>query len=374
MKIIRSGRKVHVGDASMKKEGQILEKNLPEIDDRTQRVLTGIIDNYIQTTEPVGSRTLSKTLDVELSPATIRNIMVDLSEMGYLKQTHTSAGRIPTDKAYRFYVDSLAVANDLPKSIQTTLNEVSHLSGPQVEQLLVNTTRVLANLTEFICVVSAPKAEASLLQRIEFIKVNSREILVILITKSGLVRNKIIESSEGLSQNFLNSVAQFLNEQFQNSSLLEIRNKILESMLEDKERYDTLLAQAVRLGKKAFELDTPPELYVEGQIGLMLSTKFKKQETIKSLLEAFEEKSTIMAIVDNTLAADRIQIFIGVENKYQGLQECSMITAAYGLKNNVLGMVGVVGPTCMDYQRIIPVVDYTAKILTASLSEHAQIE
>ncbi len=370
----KSSRKIGERGDSMKNSGQISQQSLPEIDDRTQKVLMGIIDSYIQHTEPVGSRTLSKTLDVELSPATIRNIMVDLSDMGYLKQTHTSAGRIPTDKAYRFYVDSLVVANNLPKSIQTKLNEVSSHSGPQVEQLLVNTTRVLANLTEFICVVSAPKAEASLLQRIEFIKVNSREILVILITKSGLVRNKIIESTEGLSQGFLNSVAQFLNEQFQNSSLLEIRNKILESMLEDKERYDTLLAQAVRLGKKAFELDTPPELYMEGQIDLLMNTKFKKQETIKILLEAFEEKNTIMEIVDNTLAADRIQIFIGVENKYQGLQEYSMITAGYGLKNNVLGMVGVVGPTSMDYQRIIPVVDYTAKIISASLSEHAQIE
>lgn len=344
------------------------------IDGRTRKVLTGIIDSYIQSSEPVGSRALSKNLDVELSPATIRNIMVDLSEMGYLKQTHTSAGRIPTDKAYRFYVDSLAVANELPRNIQTKIKEVSQQSGNRVEQLLVNTTRVLANLTEFICVVTAPKAEASLLQRIEFIKVNSKEILVILITKSGLVRNKIIESSEGLSQNFLNSVAQFLNEQFQNSSLLEIRNKILESMLEDKERYDTLLAQAVRLGKKAFEIDTPPELYMEGQIGLLLSSRFKKQDTIKSLIGALEEKSNIIEIVDNTLAADRIQIFIGVENKYEGLQECSMITAGYGLENNVLGMVGVIGPTYMDYQRIIPVVDYTAKILTASLSEHAQIE
>ncbi len=345
-----------------------------KVDERTQKVLTGIIDSYIQNSEPVGSRTLSKSLDVEISPATIRNIMVDLSDMGYLKQTHPSAGRIPTDKAYRFYVDSLAVANELPKAIQTKIHEVFGQSGTRVEQLLVNTTRVISNLTEFICVVTAPKAEASRLQRIEFIRMNSREILVILITKSGLVRNKVIESSEGLSQNFLNSVAQFLNEQFQNSSLLEIRNKILQSMLEDKERYDTLLAQAIRLGKKAFEIDTPPELYIEGQIGLMLSTKFKKQETIKSLLGAFDEKNTIVGLVDNTLSADRIQIYIGVENKYEGLQECSMVTAGYGLENNILGMVGVVGPTSMDYQRIIPVVDYTAKILSESLAEHAQIE
>lgn len=344
-----------------------------EIDERSMRVLNGIITSYIDSSEPVGSRTLSKSLDIELSPATIRNIMVDLSELGYLKQTHTSAGRVPTDKAYRFYVDSIAVANDLPDNIQKKIAEVT-ANGGQVEQLLVNTTRVLANLTDFICVVSAPKADASLLQRIEFIKVNSKEILVILITKSGLVRNKVIESGDDLSQSFLNSVAQFLNEQFQNESLFEIRNKILQSMVKDKQRYDNLLGQAVRLGKKAFEGDASPSLYMEGQINSLLASKFKKQETVKTLIETFEQKSTVVDLVDSTIQGHATQIYIGVENRFEGLQECSMITAGYGLDNNVLGMVGVIGPTCMDYRRIIPVVDYTAKILSESISEHAHID
>ncbi len=353
-----------------KRERAIISTN---IDERTQKVLKGIIDSYIIDSEAVGSRTLSKKLDVDLSPATIRNIMVDLSEMGYLQQPHTSAGRIPTNKAFRFYVDSLAVANSLPEKIQAMIGEISNRGG-QVEQLLVNTTRILANLTEFICVITAPKAEVSLLQRIEFLKINSREILVILITKSGLIRNKIIESSEKLSQNFLNSVAEFLNKEFQNASLLEIRKKILESMVEDKARYDTLLAQAVRLGKKAFELDTPPAMYMEGQIETLLNAKFKNQETVKSLIDAFEHKNTMMDIVDRTLQADRIQIFIGEENEVEGLEDCSLITAGYGLDDNILGMVGVIGPTCMNYQRIIPVVDYTAKILSASISEHAHLD
>ncbi|MBF0286922.1 MAG: heat-inducible transcription repressor HrcA [SAR324 cluster bacterium] len=344
------------------------------IDDRTQKVLKGIIDSYITDSEAVGSRTLSKQLDVNLSPATIRNIMVDLSDMGYLEQPHTSAGRIPTNKAFRFYVDSLAVADSLPEKIQGMIAQISNNGAGQVEQLLVSTTRILANLTEFICVISAPKAEVSHLQRIEFLKVNSREVLVILITKSGLIRNKIIESSEPLSQNFLNSVAEFLNKEFQNASLLEIRKQILESMVEDKERYDTLLAQAVRLGKKAFELDSPPAMYMEGQIETLLNFKFKKQETVKSLISAFEQKNTMMDIVDRTLQADRIQIFIGEENKVEGLEDCSLVTAGYGLDNNVLGMVGVIGPTSMNYKRIIPVVDYTAKILSASIAEHAHLD
>ena len=341
------------------------------MDDRTEKVLKGIIDSYIQSSEPVGSRTLSKSLDISLSPATIRNIMADLSEMGYLKQLHTSAGRIPTDKAYRLYVDSLVVANDLPHAIQEKIREVSIKGTSKVEDLLVNTTRVIAGVTQFVCLVSAPRAESSILQRIEFIKISKQKILVILIAKSGLIRNKIIESSENLSQDFLNSVSSFLNEQFQNESLLEIRNRILASMVEDKERYDQLLAHAVRLGKKAFEVEEPPEYFVEGQINLLFNEKTIKYEAVRSVLDAFGNRALMMEVMDSTLLADGVQIFIGVENQCSEFKDYSVVTAGYGNEDNVLGVVGVIGPTCMDYQRIIPVVDYTAKILSQAITDRA---
>jgi len=344
-------------------------RELSDIDDRTFKVLRGIIDNYIQSAEPVGSRTLSKSLDIALSPATIRNIMADLSELGYLRQTHTSAGRIPTDKAFRLYVDSIAVANDLPQVIQDKIEEASRHGTEKVEDLLVNTTRVLAGLTEFVCMVSAPKAEVSLLQRIEFIKISRHKILVILITKSGLIRNKIIEASEELSQDFLNSVSVFLNGEFKNKSLFDIRNRILQSMVEDKERYDRLLAQAVRLGKKAFEMDEPTTFFMEGQMNLLFNDRINQQDAVRSLLDAFDHRSLVMEILDATLQADGIQIFIGVENECDELKNYSLITAGYGNEDNILGVVGVVGPTFMNYQRIIPVVDYTAKILSHAISE-----
>lgn len=347
-----------------------LLEEIKEFDERTQKVLWGIINSYIETTEPVGSRTLSKSLDISLSPATIRNIMADLSELGYLKQTHTSAGRIPTDKAYRFYVDSLSVANALSGGIQEKIRNLSSQGTAQVEQLLINTTRVLAGLTKFVCLVSAPKVEVSRLQRIEFIKISSNQILVILITKSGIIRNKIITPSEDVSQDFLNSVATFLNDQFRDRSLVQIRKHILESMVEDKKQYDHLLALAVRLGKKAFEIEDPPKLYMEGQFNLLLSEQFE-QNTVKSLLDAFEHKSVIMDILDHTVEAEGIQIYIGVETQHEEFKDCALITANYGNEHNVLGTLGVIGPTCMNYQRIIPVVDYTAKILTQAISERS---
>ncbi|MGK5092498.1 heat-inducible transcriptional repressor HrcA [Deltaproteobacteria bacterium TL4] len=344
--------------------------NSQDIDERTYKVLKGIIDSYILNAEPVGSRTLSKSLDMSLSPATIRNIMADLSEMGYLIQTHTSGGRIPTDKAYRLYVDSLVVANDLPDGIQKLIQDVSAEGGSQVENMLIKTTRVLAGLTQFVCLVSAPKAESSYLKRIEFIKVSSQKILVILITKAGVIRNKIIESSENLSQDFLNSISVFLNEQFKDESLLGIRNRILESMVEDKARYDQLLAQAVRLGKKAFEVEEPPEVYMDGQFNFLLNERFIKQDNARALLDAFEHRSQLMDIMDRTLSADGVQIYIGMENAIHELRDYTLIASGYGADDNVLGVVGVIGPTCMDYKRIIPVVDYTAKILSQAIAEH----
>lgn len=342
-----------------------------EIDERTRTVLYGIIDSYIANTEPVGSRTLSRSLNLDVSPATIRNIMSDLSELGFLEQMHTSAGRIPTDKAFRFYVDSLVVANKIPQQIESRLASIKHLGTSHIEEVLSQTTKILAGLTQFVCVVTTPKPEATRLQRIEFIKINVNKILVILVTKSGIIRNKMIPSSEEFSQDFLNSIACFLNEQFGNKSLLAIRNQILESMVEDKERYDDLLAQAIRLGKKAFDVEQPAEIIMEGQFNLLSNVHFSKQDNLTSLMNVFEQKNQIMSILDHTLESDSIQIYIGMENQLNELQKCSLITAGYGHKDNMLGVIGVVGPTCMDYQKIIPVVDYTAKILSESITEQS---
>jgi heat-inducible transcriptional repressor len=347
-------------------------KQGPEFDERMQMVLRGIIDSYIDHSEPVGSRTLSRQLEVQLSPATIRNIMSDLSELGFLTQPHTSGGRIPTDKAYRYYVDTLVVANQLPSHIERHLQELSLLgSTSPVEALLQNTSRVLAGLTQFVCLVTAPKSEVSRLQRIEFIKISARKILVILVTKSGIIRNKIIDTPEELAQEFLNTISAFLNDQFRNHSLSQIREEILRSMVEDKERYDQLLAQAVRLGKKAFEADQPEVLYMEGQFNLLKNERLRDSQSAQQLMDAFEHKSAIMSILDDTLNADGVKIFIGIENETEGLQECSLVTANYQNENNILGSIGVIGPTSMNYQQIIPVVDYTAKILSKAISEQA---
>ena len=355
----------------MAKRSQTKSRSSNLIDQRTQQVLHGIIDNFISNTEPVGSRTLSKTLGLKLSPATIRNIMSDLSDLGYLTQSHTSGGRIPTDKAYRFYVDQMVVADELPEQIQQSIDRISVQGLAVVQELLINTSQLLAGLTQFASLVTAPKTSVSRLQHIEFIKISADRILVILVTKSGLVKNRIIESQDQLSQEFLNLVSGFLNEQFKNHSLGEIREKILQSMVEDKDRYNKLLAQAIRLGKKAFELDMPVELFIEGQTNLLMDRRFNEKSTLDSLVSAFDEKSSIVEILDKTMEGVGTRIYIGVENDLSGLQDCSLITACYGNKHNMLGTLGVIGPTSMDYRRIIPVVDYTAKVVSRTITSQS---
>ena len=341
------------------------------LNERAQLVLHSIIENYIQSAEPIGSRTLSKTIGITLSPATIRNIMSDLAELGYLIQNHTSAGRVPTDKAYRFYVNSLATPPGISEQIKEKISLVSNEQGSQVEAILAETVRMLAELTKFACVVSTPKASVSRLQRIELIKISEDRILVILVTKAGVVRDKIIFTNESHTQEFLNSVAEFLNDKFKDHSMQEIRKEIHQSMVDDRTRYHDLLAHAIRLGKKAFELNQPGEMLIDGQMNLLLDSHFHEQSSVRSLIDAFEQKSAIMKILDDSMKHKGVNIFIGIENNLKQLQGCSLITASYRNNQNVLGSIGVVGPTSMDYKRIITMVDYTAKILSKTITEQS---
>ncbi|HBJ46368.1 MAG TPA: heat-inducible transcription repressor HrcA, partial [Deltaproteobacteria bacterium] len=248
---------------------------------------------------------------------------------------------------------------------------VSTEQGMQVEGILAEAVHLLADLTKFACVVSTPKASVSRLQRIELIKISEDRILVILVTKAGVVRDKIIFVKDSHSQDFLNSVASFLNEKFKNHSMQEIREKIHQYLVDDRNRYHDLLAQAVRLGKKAFELNNPGEMLIDGQMNLLLDSHFHKQSSVRSLIEAFNQKSEIMKILDDSMRQKGVHIFIGIENDFEQLQGCSLIMTSYRNNQNVLGSIGVVGPTSMDYKRIISIVEYTAKILSETITERS---
>ncbi len=341
------------------------------LNERSQLVLHSIIESYIQSSEPIGSRTLSKSIGITLSPATIRNIMSDLAELGYLVQNHTSAGRVPTDKAYRFYVNSLPSRSKVPEQIKQKISDVPSEQGIQVEEILAEAVRKLAELTKFASVVTKPKASVSKLQRIELIRISDDRVLVILVTKAGVVRDKVIFIKESPSQELLNSVATFMNEKFKNQSMQAIRNEIHQCMVENLDRYNDFLPHAIRLGKKVFEFDQPGEILIDGQMNLLLDANFHERHSVKSLIDAFDQKNQIMKILDDSMKQKGVRIFIGDENDFKKLKGCSLITASYRNKQNVLGSIGVVGPTSMDYKRIISMVGYTAEILSKTISDRS---
>ncbi|HUJ73264.1 MAG TPA: heat-inducible transcriptional repressor HrcA [bacterium] len=341
-----------------------------DLDARVRTILLAVVDSYIHTGEPVGSRTLSKMLALGLSAATIRNVMADLTELGYLEQPHTSAGRVPTDQAYRYYVDaSGAQVAALPEAVKLTIDEAIADSATGLESLLSRTTKLLSELTDFTGVVASPQVQANRLKMLEFLRISPQQVIVVLITHSNMVHNKILRVSEDMNQEFLNTVSRYLNEQFSQKSLGEIRDQVLTSLLEEKEQYDQLLAQVVRLGKRAFDLSNARELYVEGQFHIV--KQLQDIPKIQALLQALEKKFAIIELLDQTLSAAGVNIVIGQENKMDYLEDCALVTATYGTARDSLGAIGVIGPTRMDYLRVIPIIDYTAKVLSTAIASQA---
>lgn len=339
-----------------------------DLEGRVKAILAAIVGSYIENAEPVGSRTLSKHLDFDLSAASIRNVMADLTEQGFLDQAHASAGRVPTDKAYRFYVDSLTQAGTLPENVKQMIDEVVGGATVGLEKTLAGTTKLLALLTRFTGVVAAPRVNSTRLKQIEFIRISEQRVFVLLITRSNLAYNKIIEVSEDLPQDFLNTVSRYLNSQFSNCSLYEIRERMLERLVEEKEQYDQLLAQVIRLSKKAFDFSEDRELYVEGQFNIFDAVD--DVDSIQRLMKTLEERIAILGLLDRTLTARGVKILIGVESDMEDLQGFSVVAANYGNGTSVMGSIGVIGPTRMDYRRIVPIIDYTAKSLTQTIASH----
>jgi heat-inducible transcriptional repressor len=337
-----------------------------DLEARVKVILQAVVDHYIQSGEPVGSRTLSKLLDLGISAATIRNVMADLTEQGYLDQPHTSAGRVPTDKAYRFYVDAQATSTEVPDATRRMIEE-SILDAPAgLESLLASTTRLLAELTEFTGVVASPMMRATRLKKVDFLRIGPEEVYVVLITQSNMVHHKILRVTQELGQEFLNSVSRFLNDQFTSKSLAEIRGQVLESLMEEKEQYDQLLAHVVRLSKRAFDLSHERELYVEGQFNIVKD--LQDLGRVRSLLQALENKFSIIELLDHALNDAGIGVLIGQENALECLENCALVTAKYGSGTDSLGTIGVIGPTRMDYHRIVPIIGYTAKVLSRAIS------
>ncbi len=341
-----------------------------ELNDRSKGILKAIVLSYIKTASPVGSRSLTKSFEFGLSPASIRNIMADLEEVGYLAQPHPSAGRIPTEKGYRFYVNALIADAGPDRSPPPVESGQYHFRQTEdVKELLHETSRLLSLHSNYAGMVLTPKFGNMSFQHLQLTKIRKNQVLMVFVSTEGLIQTRIIETDQEFTQEELNRFSTFLNDQFRGNPLREIRGQLLNQLRQDKETYSQMLQRSMDLFNKALQESQDEELFLEGATNILNLPEFSNVEKMKSLFKTFEEKYIIMKILDKCFNSEGVQVFIGSENAFLGIEDCSLVITNYKRGDHVLGALGIIGPTRMEYSRVIPLVDYTGKLLSRVLDD-----
>jgi heat-inducible transcriptional repressor len=340
-----------------------------QVSERAMHFLKVLVERYIKDGQPVGSRTLSKDAGLELSPATIRNVMADLEDLGLVVSPHTSAGRVPTVAGYRLFVDSLLTMR--PPSEEDMENLRQRFTGPTDSKSLVEaTSRLLSGITHLAGVVMLPRHERNAFRQIELLPLSGSRVLAILITGEGEVHNRIITTEHAVTRSMLEEASNYLNRMFTGQDISEVRKRLLEDLKNTHQNMDALMMRAVTLAHDVVAAaERTDDCVIAGQTNLMEFGELANMERLKHLFDAFNQKREILHILDRCIEADGVQIFIGEESGYDLLDECSLVTTAYRVDDQVVGVLGVIGPTRMDYQRVIPIVDVTARLLAAALRQ-----
>lgn len=345
-----------------------------EFSEREQHILKLLVDHYIAEGQPVGSRTLSRMPGIDISAASVRNVMGDLEEMGLLKSPHTSAGRIPTSKAWRVFVDTMLEVRQLE---DTAVNDFRTALDPKLsEQGLVQTaSNYLSGFTRMAGMVTVPKHEGKSLQQVEFLPLSDRRVLAILIMQDDEVQNRIIHVDRNYGKDELEAFSRQLNTEYLGKSLQEVRDLMRDDVQRSREDMSKSMQFMIDIAGEVFEEsganDKPNDMIVAGETNLMRHADLSNMETLKELFDAFHNKRDIYHLLEQCVSADGVQIFIGRESGYDALGECSLVTAPYETDGKVLGVLGVVGPKRMAYDQIIPVVDIASKLLSAALNSRS---
>lgn len=334
------------------------------IDKRAQILLKTLVEQYISEGQPVGSRTLSKRSGLDLSPATIRNVMSDLEELGFVCSPHTSAGRIPTPRGYRLFVDTLLTVQPLQ---QMEIKRLRHnLSSPDPQELISSAAGLLSNLTQFAGLVMIPKRRNIAFRQLEFLPLSDKRILLIIVTTDGNVQNRIIVTEKPYSQSELTQAANFFNQHYAGHTFEDVQHKLHEELKQMQSDMTRLMAAALEASSKTSDADA---VVISGERNLLqvddLSTNV---HSLRKLFDVFERRTTLLQLLNTSQQAAGVNIFIGGESGQMPLDECSMVTAPYEVDGQVVGTLGVIGPTRMAYERVIPIVDITARLLSNALS------
>jgi heat-inducible transcriptional repressor len=337
------------------------------MNDRSRILLKTLIERYIDDGEPVGSRALAKFSGLDLSPASIRNIMADLEEMGYIASPHTSAGRIPTPRGYRLFVDNLLTVKPLEQV------EISQLEGQlqaaNTQKLVASASHLLSELTRFAGVVMTPRRRTAAFRHMEFLRLGENRILLIIVTPEGDVQNRIITIDRPYTASQLTEAANFINQNFAGLDFEEMRKRLKADLRKLREDISQLMSHAVEAGSEAMQ-DRSGEFVLSGERHLLdVSDLSTNMDSLRRLFAMFEQKTGFLQLLELSSQAHGVQIFIGGESGLVPLDECSVVTAPYEVDGQVVGTVGVIGPTRMAYERVIPIVDITAKLLSSALSQ-----
>jgi len=339
------------------------------VDPRAQYLLKTLIERYIIDGQPVGSRVLSRQSGLELSPATIRNVMADLEEMGFITSPHTSAGRVPTAKGYRFFVDSLLVVKPLDQSEISELQDQLQADRPQA--LVGAAAQLLSSLTQFAGVVATPRRREPSFRHIEFLRLSDHRVLLIIVTPDGDVQNRILHTDRLYTPSQLIEASNFFNDHYAGQPFAAIRGLLADELKQLREDVVGLMTAAVDAGDAALA-DSRDDLVVSGEKNLLSASDLSSNmDRLRKLFEIFEQKTSLLHLLDLSQSAHGVHLFIGGESGLAPLDECSVITAPYEIDGKVIGTLGVIGPTRMAYERVIPIVDVTARLLSNALTQQS---
>jgi heat-inducible transcriptional repressor len=338
------------------------------LDKRAQILLKTLIERYIEEGQPVGSRTLSKYSGLDLSPATIRNVMADLEELGFIASPHTSAGRVPTPLGYRFFVDTLLIVKPLESNALSRLEGELQAENPQ--RAVQAASQLLSQLTQFAGVVMTPRRRAVTFRQIEFLKLSEKRILLIVVTPEGDVQNRILFTERDFNPSELIEAANYLNQKYSGQSFEDVRTRLHGELRELREDLIKLMTTALDAGNRALS-EGANDYVVSGERNLFTAHDLSHDVTrLKQLVALFERKTSLLQILDHSLRGQGVQIFIGGESGVAAPDDVAVITKPYAVDGEVVGTVGVIGPTRMAYDRVVPIVDITAKLLSSALSQH----
>jgi len=347
----------------------------PEIIDQTpneraQYLLKVLIQRYIKDGVPVGSRTLSKDSGLDLSPATIRNVMSDLEEMGLVKAPHTSAGRVPTQLGYRLFVDTLIKYRPLKATEIRNLKKELTGSKDDPTTLVSSVSGLLSHITRLAGVVTVPRGPQTTLRQIEFLGLSDNRVLAILVINDSEVQNRILHTERRYTESELQQTANFLNRHYAGKDLAQIRERIVDDLEKTRDSMNQAMIDIIAVAQNAMEGAANPrgEFVLAGETNLMEFAELSDVDKLRRLFDAFSRKRFMLDLLDRSISANGVQIFIGEESGFQLLDDCSIVTAPYTIDKDIVGVLGVIGPTRMAYDRVVPVVDITAKLLSRALN------